>query len=82
MPVSDHDKASPFYVPGVSCPHCHDRVSQERKARFAARQRQIELAKQRGEAHSAADFESARERKRLARAMEIERSKRARQSSE
>jgi UPF0176 protein len=82
MPVSDHDKASPFYVPGVSCPHCHDRVSQERKARFAARQRQIELAKQRGEAHIAADFESARERKRLARAMEIERSKRARQSSE
>jgi UPF0176 protein len=62
-PISDDDKASSYYEKGVSCPHCHNKVSAERKARFAARQMQIELAKARGEQHIAADFEQAKARK-------------------
>lgn len=78
MPVSEQDKASSHYIPGVSCPHCHDQSSEARKERFAARQQQIELAKKRGETHIAADFDAARERKRQERALQIERSKRPR----
>ena len=50
-PISEQDKASPLYRKGVSCPRCHDESSDEQKARFAERQKQIELARRRGEAH-------------------------------
>lgn len=50
-PISEQDKASPLYQPGVSCPHCHDQSSDEQKARFAERQKQIELARRRGREH-------------------------------
>jgi len=51
MPISAADKASAAYEPGVSCPHCHDAHSAEQKARFAERQKQIDLARRRGEPH-------------------------------
>ncbi|PQA86769.1 rhodanese-related sulfurtransferase [Hyphococcus luteus] len=50
-PITDADKASPYYVKGVSCPHCHDEYSEERRRAFAERQKQIELARARGEQH-------------------------------
>lgn len=50
-PISEQDKTSPLYEKGVSCPHCYHQSSEEQKARFAERQKQIELARQRGEAH-------------------------------
>lgn len=50
-PISDEDKTSPRYLPGVSCPHCWDETSEDQKARFAERQKQIALAKARGERH-------------------------------
>ena len=50
-PITDTEKASPLYIKGVSCPRCHSSMSDERRARFAERQKQIELAKQRGETH-------------------------------
>ena len=50
-PITDEDKASEHYVKGVSCPHCVDEFSDERRRDFAERQRQIELAKSRGETH-------------------------------
>jgi UPF0176 protein len=50
-PLSPQDKASPHYVRGVSCAHCHDQRSAEEKARLAERQRQVELAEARGERH-------------------------------
>ena len=49
--ISNEDKNSPLYKPGVSCPKCHSATSKERKARFAERQRQMELARERGEVH-------------------------------
>lgn len=51
LPISEQDKLSPHYQKGVSCPNCYDKVSLEDKARFAERQRQIELAAARGEDH-------------------------------
>lgn len=50
-PVSDADMADAAYTPGVSCPHCIDTMTDEQRARFAERQKQITLAKKRGEKH-------------------------------
>lgn len=50
-PVSDSDMRSPDYRKGVSCPHCIDRQSDEQRVRFAERQRQVDLARARGETH-------------------------------
>ncbi|KYC40560.1 hypothetical protein WA1_25915 [Scytonema hofmannii PCC 7110] len=46
-PISESDKTSPQYEEGISCPHCLDNLSEEKKARQQAKQRQIELAKKR-----------------------------------
>ncbi len=51
MPLSQADMQSDKYLQGMSCPHCHDQLSDEQKASFAERQKQIELAKKRGEQH-------------------------------
>ncbi len=47
MPINEDDKASDHYTEGVSCPHCYNFHSEERKERFVERQKQIELSKQR-----------------------------------
>ena len=73
-PISEEDKRSEQYIHGVSCPHCFGKMSAEQKQRFAERQRQVELAKKRGEGHIAADQEALREAKRRAREEQIARS--------
>ena len=50
-PISAEDKASVKYAEGVSCPHCFDTQSDEKRARFAERQKQTELAIKRGMLH-------------------------------
>jgi len=50
-PITEEDKQSPKYEKGVSCPHCYDQMSNSQRVRFMERQKQIELAKRRGEAH-------------------------------
>ena len=50
-PISEQDQQSSLFQLGVSCPHCYDESSPEQKARFAERQKQIELARARGQAH-------------------------------
>ena len=50
-PITDEEKTSPLYVKGVSCPRCHDKMSDAQRDRFAQRQKQIELAKARGDVH-------------------------------
>ncbi len=51
LPITDADKQSEHYEQGVSCPYCYDKVSAERKQRFAEREKQMRLAEIRGEAH-------------------------------
>lgn len=46
-PLSSDDLASPHYQEGRSCPHCIDKLSEDQRSRFAERQHQIELARQR-----------------------------------
>ncbi len=58
-PLSAADKASPHYVKGVSCAHCHDQRTPAEKARLAERQRQVELAEARGEVHVGARMDDA-----------------------
>ena len=50
-PISLDDKASDLFVEGVSCPACFAERSDEDRARFAERQKQIGLAKKRGKQH-------------------------------
>jgi len=50
-PLSEADMASPHFVLGVSCAHCHDKRTPEEKAQLAERQRQVELAEQHGRRH-------------------------------
>ena len=50
-PVSEAERRDPRYEEGICCPACHDTVTDEQRARFAERQKQVELAKKRGEAH-------------------------------
>jgi UPF0176 protein len=50
-PVSPEDKASVQFVAGVSCPHCFSSQTEEKRKRFAERQKQTELALKRGRAH-------------------------------
>ena len=50
-PLSAEERASRHYQPGVACPHCIAETSPADKTRFAERQKQIGLAKQRGAVH-------------------------------
>lgn len=51
MPISPEEMASPYYEEGISCPHCYDKHTAVQKANFAERQKQVELARQRGQQH-------------------------------
>ncbi len=54
-PITDADKASDKYQPGVSCPACYDDKSDEARRRFREREKQVRLARERGEQHIGAD---------------------------
>ena len=51
MPITEQEKLLLNYAEGLSCLHCYGTVSDEQKQRFAQRQKQVELAKARGEEH-------------------------------
>jgi UPF0176 protein len=51
MPLSQEEMNSEQYTAGISCPHCYDKTSEEKKAALTERQKQVVLAKQRGQAH-------------------------------
>ena len=52
-PIRAADRESDLYHEGVSCPRCQGRTTDEQKARFAERKRQIDLARARGGSHLA-----------------------------
>ena len=63
-PITDAEKASDKYRPGVSCPACYDDKSDAARRRFREREKQVRLARERGEQHIGADAaEQARQRK-------------------
>ena len=68
MPITEEDKQHPHYEKGVSCHHCHDEKSAEQLRRYQERERQIELAREKGAEHIGGDvadiIEQRREEKR------------------
>jgi UPF0176 protein len=52
-PVSPEGRQHKDYVEGISCAACLHEMTDDQRARFAERQRQIDLAKARGEKHMA-----------------------------
>ncbi|WP_231759628.1 rhodanese-related sulfurtransferase [Microbulbifer elongatus] len=59
MPITEDEMASELFEQGVSCPHCHDKVSEADKSRFREREKQIQLARIRGEQHLGEDAKAA-----------------------
>lgn len=51
LPITAEEQLSEKYVPGVSCPYCFDKHTAEQRQRFEEREKQVQLAKQRGEVH-------------------------------
>ena len=50
-PLGEEELASPDYREGISCPRCINELDEDREASLAERQRQIELARERGDTH-------------------------------
>lgn len=50
-PVGPRERLRPGYVEGVSCPHCHDTLSEQKRAACRERHTQVELARGRGVIH-------------------------------
>lgn len=50
-PLGEEELASPDYREGISCPHCINELDEDREASLSERQRQIELARKRGDTH-------------------------------
>lgn len=50
-PITEKDKHSSDYVPGVSCPYCHDSLTDRQKQSAQERQRQMKLAETRNYTH-------------------------------
>jgi UPF0176 protein len=51
MPLSAAELGSEHYVAGESCPFCFDQTSEEQRARYREREKQVRLATARGETH-------------------------------
>ncbi|MFV8783845.1 rhodanese-related sulfurtransferase [Microbulbifer sp. SA54] len=84
MPVTLEEMESELFEQGVSCPHCYDKVSESDKARFREREKQIQLAKQRGETHIGHDARtttlSRRQEKQALRRKQMEAAKKQQQA--
>ena len=50
-PITTDEKQNENYIQGVSCHRCFDQYTDEQRSGFAERERQINLANQRGEKH-------------------------------
>jgi len=56
FPITEQDKRDARYVAGVSCPRCHDLLTEDQRMRFSERQKQIQLAKQRQQVHIGSSY--------------------------
>ena len=51
QPLSAEQAKDVRFIPGVCCPKCHDTLTEKQIEGFTERQKQMELARQRGERH-------------------------------
>jgi UPF0176 protein len=80
-PITEQDKQSPYYQHGISCPKCYDKLDEQQMARFKERQRQIELAKQRGESHIGSEVSRVIEQRRALKKARAEQAAKSQQAS-
>jgi len=73
LPITAEDKLNDKYEQGVSCPYCFDKTSTEQKTRYQEREKQIQLAKERGQQHIGGDASKQLEARREAKKLERER---------
>ncbi|KXI22619.1 rhodanese-related sulfurtransferase [Photobacterium sanguinicancri] len=70
LPITSDEQASEHFEKGVSCPKCVDKHSNEQKARFREREKQVQLSIARGETHVGGDtVQLIEQRKKEKRAM-------------
>jgi len=50
-PLSQAEMLTEQYTTGISCPYCYDSITEEKRASLTERQKQVILAKNRGEIH-------------------------------
>lgn len=55
LPISEDDMKSEHYIQGVSCHHCYNKKTDEQRKRFMQREKQVRLARSRGEEHIGSD---------------------------
>ena len=63
-PLTEEEKLSPHYIQGVSCHRCHEETTVQQRNRFNERERQIQLAKTRGEKHIGGEVQATMEQRR------------------
>jgi len=51
MPLTKEEMQSEQYEAGISCPYCFDKLSAEKKESLRERQKQVKLARMRGQSH-------------------------------
>jgi UPF0176 protein len=59
LPITDSDKQNEKYQQGVSCPACYDQKSEQERNRYREREKQVQLAKHRGESHIGSEANEA-----------------------
>lgn len=59
MPITEDEKQDERFQQGVSCHHCFDKYTDAQRQRFIERERQVQLAKERGEEHIGAEVSDA-----------------------
>jgi UPF0176 protein len=64
LPITEEDKLSEVFEPGVSCPKCHGSHSESQIARFREREKQVNLALLRNEAHVGEEAQKATKQRR------------------
>jgi len=61
LPITEEDKLNEKYQQGVSCANCYDKKSDVERLRFEEREKQVQLSRQRGEAHIGSDVKQVAE---------------------
>jgi len=76
LPITEQDKLDAKYEKGVSCPHCFGKHTDEQIERFRQREKQMQLAQERGEGHigeaAVLSMKERREAKALAKKQRLE----------
>jgi UPF0176 protein len=70
LPITKEEQTSDKFLEGISCPYCFDKHTPDQRQRYQERQRQMQLAQERGEAHIGADAIDTIAQRRQAKAQE------------